>query len=557
MNESSKQKDIHITDDHTRKKNGTPEWVRRAVVYHIYPRSFKDTSGDGVGDLLGIIEKLDYLNNGTEESLGVGAVWLSPIYKSPMIDFGYDISDYRDIDLLFGDMKTFERLVEEVHARGMKLIMDFVPNHTSSVHPWFIESRTAKDNLKRAWYIWKDPKPDGSPPNNWLSRFGGSAWEYDKQTGQYYLHTFTSSQPDLNWRNKEVKDEMLDILEFWLAKGVDGFRTDSLYHLLKDDKFRDDPSNPNYVVGKDDPYEKLLHIYSEGRPELAEATNGICEVLGKHGDRFMISEAYLDIPEMNKMYQACFHKVHAPMNFNLISMPWIADLYQKFIDEFEHVLGEDDWPNYIIGNHDRVRVATRLGSERVRAAAMLLLTLRGMPFIYYGDEIGMENVHIPPDKVKDPWEKQAPGMGLGRDMARTPMQWDKAAFAGFSDGEAWLPVSEDYKKVNVLTESDDAHSIFQLYRFLIHFRQQSQALLHGSYRSIDVKNHHVFAYMRESERQQLLILINFAPTKQQIESGMEQGTVVCDTSLVRTRGGKTELRNFELLPNEGVIIDVS
>lgn len=541
----------------TRRKNGTPEWVHRAVVYHIYPRSFKDMNDDGIGDLNGIIEKLDYLNDGTERSLGIGALWLSPIYKSPMVDFGYDISDYREIDPLFGDMQAFERLVDEVHRRGMKLIMDFVPNHTSVQHPWFIESRLSRDNSRADWYIWKDPKPDGSPPNNWLSVFGGSAWEYDENRKQYYLHSFAPSQPDLNWRNPDVKDEMLDILEFWLAKGVDGFRTDSIYHLFKDDKFRDDPENPNYIIGKDDPYDALLHIYSEGRPELAEATNGICEVLGKHGDRFMVSEAYLDIPEMNKMYQACYHKVHAPMNFNLISMPWIADLYRKFIDEFERVLSEEDWPNYVMGNHDRPRVATRLGPERVRVAALLLLTLRGMPFLYYGDELGMENVYIPSDKVKDPWEKLVPGMGLGRDSERTPMQWDAGAFAGFSSVEPWLPVSASYQKMNVAAESNDPHSILSLYRFLIHLRQKSEALLHGSYRSVEVKNHHIFGFMRESGNEQLLILINFSPSMQQAETDIERGRIVCDTFLDRKAGDTVELKNFELRPNEGCIINVS
>ncbi|PIP73798.1 MAG: alpha-amylase [Candidatus Lloydbacteria bacterium CG22_combo_CG10-13_8_21_14_all_47_15] len=538
-------------------KNGTPEWVRRAVVYHIYPRSFKDTNGDGIGDIAGIIEKLDYLNDGTDASLGIGAVWLSPVYKSPMADFGYDISDFKDIDSIFGDMKTFERLVEEVHNRGMKLIMDFVPNHTSAEHPWFITSRSSKKNPKHDWYIWKDPKPDGSPPNNWLSRFGGPAWEYDEKRKQYYLHTFAVSQPDLNWRNPDVKEEMLITLEFWLAKGVDGFRTDSIYHLLKDDKFRNDPENPNYVLGKDDPYDVLLHIFSEGRPELAEATNGICEVLGKYGDRFMVSEAYLDIPEMNKMYKACYHKVHAPMNFNLISMPWIANIYREFIDEFEKVLLEEDWPNYIIGNHDRSRVATRLGPERIRGAAMLLLTLRGMPFIYYGDELGMEDVRIPPNKVKDPWEKGAPGMGLGRDAERTPMQWNGGANAGFSTAEPWLPVSEAYQKMNVASESDDPRSIFNLYRFLIHFRQQSEALLHGSYRSVDTNNHHVFAFMRESEDEQLFILMNFAPNEQTIDTGIERGSVVCNTFLDRKSGEQVDLKNFTLRPNEGCVIDIS
>ncbi|MCI0616827.1 alpha-amylase, partial [bacterium] len=221
-------------------------WSRRAVVYQIYPRSFKDTNGDGIGDLQGIIEKLDYLNDGSPNALGIAAIWLNPIYKSPMRDFGYDISDYRDIDPIFGTMADFDRLVSLVHRRGIKIIMDFVPNHTSSAHPWFLESKSSKGNSRRDWYIWKDPESDGSPPNNWLSVFGGSAWTFDDATGQYYMHSFLPDQPDLNWRNKEVRDEMADVLKFWLKKGVDGFRTDAIYHLMKDDQFRDDPPNPNY-----------------------------------------------------------------------------------------------------------------------------------------------------------------------------------------------------------------------------------------------------------------------------------------------------------------------
>ncbi|PIR87565.1 MAG: alpha-amylase, partial [Candidatus Harrisonbacteria bacterium CG10_big_fil_rev_8_21_14_0_10_45_28] len=287
-------------------KDINKNWSRRAVVYQIYPRSFKDTDGDGIGDLKGIIEKLDYLNYGTDGSLGITAIWLNPIYKSPMKDFGYDISDYRDIDPIFGDLGIFDRLVAEAHKRGIKIIMDFVPNHTSSEHPWFQESKRAKDNSKRDWYIWRDPKTDGSPPNNWLSIFGGSAWTRDEKTGQYYMHSFLPDQPDLNWRNKDVRDEMADVLRFWLKRGVDGFRTDAMYHLIKDDEFRDDPPNPNYDALRDEPYNAFLHVYSQGRPELTETANTLCNVLGEHSDDiYMVSEAYLGLPQMMEFYKAC------------------------------------------------------------------------------------------------------------------------------------------------------------------------------------------------------------------------------------------------------------
>jgi len=532
------------------------KWHREAVVYQIYPRSFMDASGDGVGDLRGIIEKLDYLNDGTEKSLGVEVVWLSPIYKSPMADFGYDISDYYEIDPLFGTMEDFDELVEEIHKRGMKIIMDFVPNHTSIEHPWFIESRSSKNNPKRDWYVWKDPKPDGSSPNNWLSVFGGSVWELDSKTGQYYLHTFVKNQPDLNWRNQDVKDAMLDVLEFWLHKGVDGFRTDAIYHLIKDDQFRNDPPNPNYVLGKDSPYDALLHVYSQGRPEIFDTTNGFCEILGRHDGKFMVSEAYLDLPEMSKMYKACLHKVHAPFNFNLIYLPWIADVYRKFIDDLEKILDEDEWPNYVLGNHDRHRVATRLGEERIRSMAMILLTLRGMPFIYYGDEIGMQNVHIPPDRVQDPWEKQTSGMGFGRDPERTPMQWSGDEHAGFSETEPWLPVGSDYKKVNVKTGFRDPTSLLSLYRKLIQYRKKSPALLSGIYRSFDAGNKDVLAFVRESTEESIMVVVNFSSDEQIAHIDVENGVIVCNTFLDADEGGSISLKQLNLRPNEGYVVRV-
>lgn len=396
-----------MTKSDTKNKDG---WWRRTVVYQIYPRSFRDSDKDGVGDLNGIIEKLDYLNDGTDRSLGMNAIWLNPIYKSPMKDFGYDISDYRDVDPMFGNLKAFDHVVKEAHRRNIKIIMDFVANHTSSEHPWFKESRSSKGNPKRNWYIWRDAKPDGSPPNNWLSVFGGSAWTYDEETKQYYMHSFLPDQPDLNWRDKAVRDEMADILRFWLKRSVDGFRTDAVYHLIKDAEFRDDPPNLNYAAGRQDPYKSLLHIYSQGRPELKETTNTLCNVLGVHsGDVYMVSEAYIGVPQMAEFYQACDNGLHAPLNFNLMTIPWSGVSFKRFIDDFETSLRPSDWPNYVLGNHDRSRLATRIGQERARLAAMLMFTLRGMPFIYYGEELGMEDVTIPESDCLDPRGKNVPG----------------------------------------------------------------------------------------------------------------------------------------------------
>jgi len=535
-------------------KDINKNWSRRAVVYQIYPRSFKDTDGDGVGDLKGIIEKLDYLNDGTDASLGITAIWLNPIYKSPMKDFGYDISDYRDIDPIFGDLDIFDRLVAEAHNRGIKLIMDFVPNHTSSEHQWFQESKRARDNSKRDWYIWRDPKTDDSPPNNWLSVFGGSAWTRDEKTGQYYMHSFLSDQPDLNWRNKDVRDEMADVLRFWLKRGVDGFRTDAVYHLIKDDEFRDDPPNPNYNASRDEPYNALLHVYSQGRPELAETANTLCNVLGEHSSNiYMVSEAYLGLSQMMELYKACDNSLHAPFNFNLMTLSWNATAFKKFIDEYEEKLGLDDWPNYTLGNHDRSRLATRLGQDRARLAAMMQFTLRGMPFVYYGDELGMEDVQMPAETIIDPWGKNLPGFGVGRDPERTPMQWNSNLNAGFSDGAPWLPVAPDYKEKNVEHESQNSNSMLSFYKELIHHRTKSPALLTGVYKSMESGNGYVFIFGRECVSEELLVAINFTDTEQTTTAPAE-GTLLCNTHRGKCGGEKIQTTQLKLKPYEGLII---
>lgn len=527
-------------------------------MYHIYPRSFKDSNGDGIGDLEGIIEKLDYLNDGTPRSLGIGVIWLSPIYKSPLADFGYDISDYTDIESVFGDLATFDRLVEEAHRRNIKVVMDFVLNHTSIEHPWFLESRASKINPKRDWYIWKDPKRDGSPPNNWLSVFGGSAWTFDEKTEQSYLHQFLPEQPDLNWRSPEVREAMFAVMRFWLKRGVDGFRSDAIWHLMKDEKFRDEPPNPAYVPGRDDPYSSLFHIYTQGQPEVFSTADALCDTLEEYDDTFMISEAYISIPEMMKFYRACDNQLHAPFNFHLISLPWKAEVYRQFIDEFEASLAAGDLPNYVLGNHDRSRVATRLGRDRARTAAMLLLTMRGLPVLYYGDEIGMVDVPIPAEEVKDPVEKQVPGLGLGRDPERTPLQWSKEEHAGFSKVAPWLPVAQDYKAYNVEVESNDPRSLLNLYRRIIHYRNSSPALRYGRYSSLDIKQESIFGYLRESDEEKLLVLLNFSEKDQLVSSGeFDRGKIVCNTYLDRDNGEPIDLKTVSLKPYEGLLITVT
>lgn len=529
------------------------DWFRKSVVYHIYPRSFKDANGDGIGDLRGIIDKLDYLNDGTPDSLGVDAIWLSPIYKSPMVDFGYDIADFYDIDPIFGDLDAFKELISEAHKRGIKVIMDFVPNHTSDKHPWFLESRSSIKNPKRDWYIWHDAKPDGSPPNNWLSVFGGSAWTFDETTGQYYLHSFFKEQPDLNWRNNEVRKEMLRICEFWLKRGVDGFRIDAVDHLIKDAQFRDEPPNPDYVLSRDDPYNAQIHIYSRNRPELFDVLRLFCGLKKNHPDIFIVSESYSEIPRLLQFYNTCPGGNYAPFNFKLLDLEWDASAYKNFIDRFESAIKPEDIPVYVMGNHDRPRLATRIGRECARTAAMLLLTLRGVPFIYYGEEIGMENGPLSGvSAAADPWAGVVPGFNFGRDPERTPMQWTSGKNAGFSRSEPWLPVAPNYLEINVEKESKEPRSILSLYKALIHYRKKSPALLYGSYEPLAAGNPQLFAFARKFKKEKNVIVLNFSGKKQTAKLDLSGAKAVISTYLDRPSA-----RNFTLRPYEGVIFSTA
>lgn len=531
-------------------------WWKTGIIYQIYPRSFKDSNGDGIGDINGIISKLDYLNDGTKNSLGIDAIWISPMYKSPMKDYGYDVSDYYDIDPNFGTMNDFDRLINEAHKRNIKVLLDFIPNHTSDQHSWFKQSRSSKVDPKRDWYIWRDPKSDGTPPNNWISVFGGPAWTLDKKTQQYYLHTFLSEQPDLNWRNQEVVKEMQNTLRFWMKRGVDGFRVDALYHLIKDDQFRDEPSNPIYRPGQDQQYDALLHIYSSGQPDLEPAINNLCRVIGKDTSRLMIGEMYLGIQELVKFYKICSNQVYLPFNFNLIALPWKAKFFKKFIDKYDRLLGNKNWPNYVFGNHDRSRLISRIGKKQARVAAMLLLTLRGTPFIYYGEELGMENTHIKKHEICDPCGKHDPL--LGRDPERTPMQWNNQIYAGFSSKQPWLPVNHNFKTVNINNKSKDQTSMLNLYRRLIWYRKKSPALLHGIYQPLEIGSKDVFVYSRKKDNQQLLIILNFSSKKQSIQINIKQtqANLVFNTFLDKKAGSIIQLKNFIVRPDEGILLEL-
>ncbi len=487
----------------------THSWWQRGIIYQIYPRSFLDTNGDGIGDLRGITRGLDYL-----AWLGVDALWISPIYPSPMADFGYDVSDYTAIDPRFGTLADFDALIAEAHRRGLKVILDYVPNHTSDRHPWFLDSRTARDDPHRDWYIWRDPAPDGGPPNNWLSVFGGSAWTWDATTGQYYYHAYLREQPDLNWRNPEVQRAMLDVLRFWLERGVDGFRVDALRQLVKDDAASRQPRQPR-LPSRTRPLPRALsglHRRSAGDAPDGGAMRGLVD---RYPDRVLIGELYLPIERLVAYYGADGAGVHLPFNFHLISVEWQARRIGQLIAAYEAALPAGGWPNWVLGNHDKPRVASRIGPAQARVAAMLLLTLRGTPTLYYGDEIGMADVPIPPGAVQDPWEKNVPGLGLGRDPERTPMQWDAVPTPGSPPDDPWLPVAPDATAVNVDRQRDDPASMLTLYRRLIALRRARPALSVGSYEPVNATGD-VLAYARDAGANQCLIALNLGSTPQSL-----------------------------------------
>jgi alpha-glucosidase len=522
-------------------------WWQRGIIYQVYPRSFQDTDGDGIGDLRGIAERLDYL-----EWLGVDAIWISPIYPSPMCDFGYDISDYCAIDPVFGTIEDFERLVAEAHRRGMKVLLDYVPNHTSDKHPWFTASRSSRNDPKRHWYIWRDPSPDGGPPNNWLAHFGGSAWQLDGRTGQYYYHAFLVQQPDLNWRNPEVQQAMFDVLRFWLSHGVDGFRVDVLWHIIKDDQFRDDPDNPDYVPDQG-PYDALRHIYSTDRPEVHDLVRRMRDVLDGGGEKLLIGEIYLPVERLIAYYGENCCGAQLPFNFQLIELPWDAQQIKRAVDAYEGLLPQGGWPNWVLGNHDHHRIVSRIGKAQACIAAMMLLTLRGTPTMYYGDEIGMMDVPIPHDRIQDPYERNVPGLGLGRDPERTPMQWDASDAAGFGAGEPWLPVASDYDRVNVAVQRDVPDSMLTLYRRLIELRRSEPALSVGVYSPMASQGD-VFAYMRREGPRRFLIALNLGHDQQVFPLGPYEGVVIMSTWLDREA---EPVRGSVLLrQNEGVIVAV-
>ncbi|SIR19808.1 alpha-glucosidase [Paracoccus thiocyanatus] len=528
-----------------------PSWWRTGVIYQVYPRSFQDSDGDGVGDLAGIRARLDHLL-----WLGVDAIWISPFYPSPMADFGYDVSDYCDVDPIFGTLADFDALVADAHGKGLRIILDFVPNHTSDQHPWFQQSRRAPSDPRRDWYIWRDPGPDGGPPNNWISNFGGSAWTWDETAGQYYYHAFLAQQPDLNWRNPQVRQAMLDAMRFWLDRGVDGFRVDVMWHLIKDDLFRDDPPNPAWREGDAD-IRRILQLHSTDRPEVHEVVRAMRRTVDAYGDRLLIGEIYLPLERLMAYYGEDLQGAHLPFNFQLIKSAWNAPTIAGLIREYEAALPEGGWPNWVLGNHDQKRIASRVGSAQARVAAMLLLTLRGTPTLYYGDEIGMQDSEIPTDRLRDPWALNEPGLGVGRDPQRTPMQWCDAGGAGFTSGDPWLPVPQDLAGRTVAAQRDDPGSLLRLYRDLLALRRSMPALTQGSLRLLEAKGE-LLAYERLAQGQRLLVALNLGPDPVQLVLPAASPAVRPRFSTDPARplaGPAAERDQVRLAGNEGLILE--
>jgi alpha-glucosidase len=514
-------------------------WWQSAVIYEIYPRSFQDSNGDGIGDLDGIIQRLDYL-----VELGVDAIWVAPIYPSPMADFGYDVADYCGIDPVFGTMREFDRLLEEAHRRGLKVVLDFVPNHSSDHHPWFIESRSSRENPKRDWYLWRDE------PNNWMSNFGGSGWERDRQTNQYYYHSFLKEQPDLNWRNPAVRTAMYDALRFWLDKGVDGFRVDVMWLLIKDDEYRDNPPDPHFAPGQSSG-NSLLPIFNSNRPEVHDVVAEMRAVIDSYPVRVLIGEIYLPMKDLMTYYGQNLDGANLPFNFMLLQSAWSAQAVGQVISGYMTMLPPGAWPNWVLGNHDNARIATRVGISQAAIAAMLLLTLPGTLTIYYGEEIGMTDALIRPENVRDPAERRQPGIGMGRDPERSPMTWDCSERAGFTLGQPWLPLGADHQVVNVEVEEPDGASMLNLYCRLIALRRTHPTLVGGQLRSLTTLGN-LLSFERVADNERLVIFLNFGQSP--VRAATNPGIILAGTDFRRDTERVDNL--IELQGSEGLVVEV-
>lgn len=480
-------------------------WWRDGVIYQIYPRSFSDSNGDGIGDLNGITAHLDYLAD-----LGIDAIWLSPVQPSPDRDFGYDISEYEDIDPKFGSLADFDHLVAEAHRRNIHVILDGVFNHTSDQHIWFQRSRSSKDNPYRHWYLWQ-PENDGHKPNNWQSVFGGEGWEWDEQTGEYYFHLFAKEQPDLNWRNPAVPRAILEAVRFWLDRGVDGFRLDVFNAYYK---HTDLPDNPPRLGLRG--FDRQRHIYDVSQPEMMPFLAELRTLLDAYPERYSVGETFLATPEQAAGYVG-EQALHAAFNFDFLNRPWSPIGFQRAIRNWEEALGPDRWPNYVLNNHDNLRTTTRYHMDaqdrQARLAAMMLLTLRGTPFLYYGEEIGMRDIRLSRTEIQDPVGRRFWPFYTGRDGCRAPMQWNSSANAGFSSTTPWLKVNPDYTGRNVAGQLASDDSLLHFYRKLIAFRRENPVLQSGEQILVEEMPEKTMGFHRVQEGVDMFVLLNFGTGK--------------------------------------------
>jgi len=529
-------------------------WWRDGIIYQIYPRSFADSNNDGLGDLPGITGKLDYLAD-----LGVDALWLSPIYPSPDKDFGYDVSNYTDIDPRFGSLADFDLLLSEAHQRGIRIVLDLVLNHTSDEHEWFIESRASRDNPKADWYIWSPPcgneKGAGKragPPNNWQSVFGGSAWTYVPERDQYYYHMFDPGQPDLNWRNPEVRNAVLKDVRFWLERGVDGFRLDVFNVYFKDEQLRSNPVKPGLR-----PFDRQMHIYDCDQSEMISLMKELRALLDAYPERYAVGETFISTKDKIMLYCGT-DKLHAAFNFEFTWSKFDPAQYAKHILAWEDLHSQYDiWPNYVLGNHDVPRMASRhTGGKldaRLKVLISMLLTLRGTPYLYYGEEIGMRNIPLRRAQIMDPPGKRFWPFYKGRDGYRSPMQWDDSPHAGFSSAQPWLPVHANYHDRNVEDQLADPHSLLNLTRNMIELRRSNSALQRGDFTLLTQQPKDTLAYLRHSAEQTILVALNFKSTTSVLEN-LPQGNWNLLYSTARNSVPES-IQPFRLSPYEVLIME--
>jgi len=521
-------------------------WWQHAVFYEIYPRSFADSNNDGIGDLSGITSKLDYLKD-----LGVDAIWIAPCFPSPQVDFGYDVSDYQNIDPMYGTLADFDLLVSEAKKRDIRIVLDLVVNHTSDQHKWFLDSKSSRTSAHRDWYIWRDGKGPGEPPNNWVSTFGGSAWKFDPATNQYYYHYFYAEQPDLNWRNPAVRDAMFDVTRWWYKRGVAGFRLDAVDTLFEDPELRDNPILQPGTNHFGDPIEQ--NKYNTKLSEVHDVLRGLRKVADE-GNAVLVGETWTaDVAELSRYYGQSNDELQLPMDFLFTTVNKLSPA--EFRKQIAAVDGASGWPTFVISNHDIVRSYDRYGDgvhndQIAKLMAALYLTLRGTPIMYYGEEIGMKTT--PPTRkedVKDPIGRTGWPEEKGRDGERTPMQWDGSENAGFSKGTPWLPVPETFKTHNVADESKDPNSVLEFYRKVLKLRHTNPALLEGSYTAVNESDANVLSYLRVYKAHGLVVALNMSNEPQKVKLELKSKGFASASRLLATgessaKGDEVSLEPF-------------